>query len=457
MSTQHQIMDSSLALGRLELNSPMVKRGTRLSGGPVKEKSVQPSLQAHLNGCVPLSHQVAGHKYGVDKVGILQHPDGTVLKQLQPPPRGPREMQFYSMVCDADCRDPCLLELQKHLPKYFGTWSYPDTPNDLYLKLEDVTRRFHKPCIMDVKIGQRSYDPFASQEKRDQQVRKYPLMEEIGFLVLGMRVYKLGSDSYDSYDQHYGRGLVKDTIRDGLSKFFHNGLGLRRDAVSASILKVQKILQWFEEQSQLTFYASSLLFVYEGLPTPNPSPGGLLHHPRTPLENNATSLLAADGDADQEEEVVEYNNNVQVGVPLDYSQSTTYAMHKKCCPKGHHHGKGPTVNPSAAVGDEDITAPNAMEDNTAWKRPDATEQPNGNGCQGDLEGEGEEGVEQGEGDEGSASEEQEKDGLSSSVSGEVEVRMIDFAHVFPSESQDHGYIYGLRHLLMVLQQILDQP
>lgn len=30
--------------------------------------------------------------------GILQHPDGTVLKQLQPPPRGPRELQFYNMV-----------------------------------------------------------------------------------------------------------------------------------------------------------------------------------------------------------------------------------------------------------------------------------------------------------------------------------------------------------------------
>lgn len=41
---------------------------------------------------------------------------------------------------------------------------------------------------MDVKLGQRSYDPFASQEKREQQIRKYPLMEEIGFLVLGMRV-----------------------------------------------------------------------------------------------------------------------------------------------------------------------------------------------------------------------------------------------------------------------------
>lgn len=59
---------------------------------------------------------------------------------------------------------------------------------DVYLKLEDVTHKFNKPCIMDVKIGRKSYDPFASSEKIQQQVSKYPLMEEIGFLVLGMRV-----------------------------------------------------------------------------------------------------------------------------------------------------------------------------------------------------------------------------------------------------------------------------
>lgn len=28
-----------------------------------------------------------------------------------------------------DCCDPCLLELQNHLPKYYGTWSSPDSPN----------------------------------------------------------------------------------------------------------------------------------------------------------------------------------------------------------------------------------------------------------------------------------------------------------------------------------------
>uniref|UniRef100_A0A3B5A453 Kinase n=1 Tax=Stegastes partitus TaxID=144197 RepID=A0A3B5A453_9TELE len=398
-------MESSLALGRLELTPSPAPVGVnltpRLSGGaPAKDKSGQRAVglqsPAHLNGCVPLSHQVAGHKYGVDKVGILQHPDGTVLKQLQPPPRGPRELQFYSMVYAEDCCDPCLLDLQNYLPKYYGTWSSPDSANDLYLKLEDVTRRFIKPCIMDVKLGQRSYDPFASQEKREQQIRKYPLMEEIGFLVLGMRVYKMCSDSFDTYDQHYGRGLVKETIKDGLAKFFHNGVSLRKDALSASIRRVQQILQWFESQQQLTFYASSLLFVYEGLSSPFSS-------------SSLSSLLSRSG---QEEGMAEYNNNnIQVAVPWDYSLATAiYTNHRK---GGDHHS-------AKALWEED---------NSAWKRRVELQQaPNGNGNKSQLEGEDE--------DE------------------EIEVRMIDFAHVFPSDSHDHGYIYGLKHLLTVLEQML---
>lgn len=49
-----------MALGRLELARPLMTRGSCLPEG---------AQSAHLNGCVPLSHQVAGHKYGVDKVG----------------------------------------------------------------------------------------------------------------------------------------------------------------------------------------------------------------------------------------------------------------------------------------------------------------------------------------------------------------------------------------------------
>ncbi|XP_067285343.1 inositol polyphosphate multikinase isoform X1 [Pseudorasbora parva] len=375
-------MDSSVALGRLELARPLMTRGSCLPEG---------AQGAHLNGCVPLSHQVAGHKYGVDKVGILQHPDGTVLKQLQPPPRGPREMQFYSMVYAEDHCDPCLVELQAHLPKYYGTWSSPDAPKDLYLKLEDVTRRFHKPCIMDVKIGQRSYDPFASQEKREQQIRKYPLMEDIGFLVLGMRVYKVASDSFDTYDQHYGRGLVKDTIKEGLSKFFYNGDILRKDAITASILKVQKILQWFEGQSRFHFYASSLLFVYEGVCAPSLGSQTLRESPITP-------------------EACEQNNNI------DQSLSTMYSLHKKGCVRSHYQAK---------------------QDNAMWS---SSQQPNGNRSLARLEDD---------------RKEAESEAGQETVS-DVEVKMIDFAHVFPSDVPDQGYIYGLKNLLKVLHQILEE-
>ncbi|CAJ1080461.1 inositol polyphosphate multikinase [Xyrichtys novacula] len=484
-TTQRQVMmESSLALGRLELTPSSAAVGVslapRLSGGPpAKEKCGQrqlgPQGQAHLNGCVPLSHQVAGHKYGVDKVGILQHPDGTVLKQLQPPPRGPREMQFYSMVYSEDCSDPCLLELQHHLPKYYGTWSSPDSPNDLYLKLEDVTRRFVKPCIMDVKLGQRSYDPFASQEKREQQIRKYPLMEEIGFLVLGMRVYKVCSDTFDSYDQHYGRGLLKDTIKDGLAKFFHNGVSLRRDAVSASICRVQRILRWFESQQQLTFYASSLLFVYEGVPPSSSSPSPQSTPAISPTAGK-TGKLEGDGDrvvegtagqeeAGQREEVAEYNNNnIQVSVPWDYSLATIYANHTKGghhhCAKGHLHGNSGacnTMETTVSIVPGDKTSALCEEDNSAWKRTGESQHaPNGNGNKSQLEGKDED-----EDDEDSSrrrrGEEMQQGGDTKEGSGGeagVEVRMIDFAHVFPSESPDHGYVYGLKHLLTVLEQIL---
>ncbi|XP_072875242.1 inositol polyphosphate multikinase isoform X3 [Chlorocebus sabaeus] len=358
-----------------------------------------------LNGCVPLSHQVAGHMYGKDKVGILQHPDGTVLKQLQPPPRGPRELEFYNMVSEvyaADCFDGVLLELRKYLPKYYGIWSPPTAPNDLYLKLEDVTHKFNKPCIMDVKIGQKSYDPFASSEKIQQQV------------------YHVHSDSYETQNQHYGRSLTKETIKDGVSRFFHNGYCLRKDAVAASIQKIEKILQWFENQKQLNFYASSLLFVYEGSSQPT----------TTKLNDRTLAERFLSKGQLSDTEVLEYNNNFHVlsstangkiEASVGKSLSKMYARHRKMYTKKHHSQTSLKVE--------------HLEQDNGWKSM-SQEHLNGNvlsqlekvfyhlptGCQ---------------------------------EIAEVEVRMIDFAHVFPSNTIDEGYVYGLKHLISVLRSILD--
>uniref|UniRef100_A0A8C5MQX6 Kinase n=1 Tax=Leptobrachium leishanense TaxID=445787 RepID=A0A8C5MQX6_9ANUR len=394
---------------------------------PGGAESKDPELLLHaknrkfLNGCVPLSHQVAGHMYGKDKVGILQHPDGTVLKQLQPPPRGPRELDFYNMVFTSDCTDRKLQDLQKFLPKYFGTWSQSGSSDDLYLKLEDVTHKFNKPCIMDVKIGQKSYDPYASSEKIQQQVSKYPLMEEIGFLVLGMRVYHVHVDCYKTQNQHYGRSLTKETIKDGVSKFFYNGTLLRKDAVASCLQQVQNILEWFENQESLHFYASSLLFVYEG------SPPQITKN----LSGTAMEKVVLTG-AFTDLELAECNNNIQVLSPVKNgkteessvkSESKIYGIQKKARTKRHHS----QVSSEVERMDQDYSRKS--------RNNISQEHINGN-LMSKLEA-----------------------ALSHlptayKPGGPVDVRMIDFAHVFSSNCKDAGYIYGLKSLISVLQSIL---
>ncbi|XP_073209778.1 inositol polyphosphate multikinase isoform X2 [Lepidochelys kempii] len=356
----------------------------------------------------------------MEQLGCWQEDLGKAEKQRKKQFQAEREMLVYA----ADCCDSVLLELQKYLPKYFGSWSPPTAPNDLYLKLEDVTRKFDKPCIMDVKIGQKSYDPYASAEKIQQQVSKYPLMEEIGFLVLGMRVYHIHSDNYETQNQHYGRSLTKETIKDGMSRFFHNGYCLRKDAVAASIQKIEKILQWFESQEQLTFYASSLLFVYEGscqLMATRLSDGTLAEKRVVPKG------VLQDGD------LLEYNNNIhvinstengKVEASVGKNLPQIYAFHKKAYSKRNHSQIS-------------LKAENLEQDNV-WKSSTCISQEHLNGnvipqlekvfCHMPKE---------------------------IKENADVEVRMIDFAHVFPSNTKDQGYIYGLKNLITVLQNILD--
>ncbi|KAJ8248371.1 hypothetical protein GJAV_G00241310 [Gymnothorax javanicus] len=392
-------MDSSLELDSLDTKSPLLKSDS----GNCGVKNLQDEPKFHLNGCLPFPHQVAGHKHGVDKIGILQHPDGTVLKQLQPPPRGLRELQFYSEVFGEDSTDPCLRELQRFLPAYYGTWCLPEIPDGLYLKLEDVTQRFRKPCIMDVKIGQRSYDPYATPEKRQQQISKYPLMEEIGFLVLGMRVYQSSSDTYQSYDQHYGRNLVKATLVDGLARFFHNGEGLRKDAVTTSIRKVWDILRWFESQSRFHFYGSSLLFVYEG-------------DERGKKKETSRTGRASGG-------LLENNNHA-------------HTISDTCKPQ--IRGCGVACGLAVSHGDPNGGMNDTVEQKNPWISSDSQPGRHETNCHRSAEGR----------DSNQHSWETLQD--------DVEVRMIDFAHVFHSKTRDDCYLYGLKSLLLRLQQILEK-
>ena len=53
-------------------------------------------------------------------LGCLEVDDGTILKHVQCPPKGQRELDFYNEVFMGDSTDDILLELQPLVPTYHG-------------------------------------------------------------------------------------------------------------------------------------------------------------------------------------------------------------------------------------------------------------------------------------------------------------------------------------------------
>jgi 1D-myo-inositol-tetrakisphosphate 5-kinase/inositol-polyphosphate multikinase len=67
---------------------------------------------------------------------------------------------------------------------------------ELFIKLEDITRNFKFPCIMDVKIGPVTYDCHASPDKVAREKAKFPALDDVGFQLGGVKVGSY-ADSYN--------------------------------------------------------------------------------------------------------------------------------------------------------------------------------------------------------------------------------------------------------------------
>lgn len=189
-----------------------------------------------------------------------------VLKPVQRFPKGCRELEFYNKVFEKDQRDPIYVEIKRWIPKFFGVEIIQiSNRNPQYMKLEDVTKHFDKPCITDLKIGKQTYNPLADLDKITKERSKYPRLSEVGFQLLGMRIYDPSSNNYTQYDRIFGRSLEPEELCDkGLRLFLTQNGEIRRDALKEIILQVKHIKDFFVRQRKLSFYSSSLLVVYEG-------------------------------------------------------------------------------------------------------------------------------------------------------------------------------------------------
>lgn len=134
-----------------------------------------------------------------------------------------------------------------------------------FIQLQDLTHGTSKCCVMDIKMGTKTYTTdsnFLKQwllESKDSKTTT----QALGFRVTGFRSYKKISGDYDVKGKPWGMALTPADISDNLATFFNDGECLRLDVLNKYIERLEVLLPWYSQQNLIKIYSSSLLFVYD--------------------------------------------------------------------------------------------------------------------------------------------------------------------------------------------------
>lgn len=87
--------------------------------------------------------------------------------------------------------------------------------------LEDLTFGRAWPCIMDVKVGTRSFERDATPEKVAYEQSKFPLQQAAGFRLQGIKAFDAAAQAYVELDKHFGRRPATiDDLPPAFARFF---------------------------------------------------------------------------------------------------------------------------------------------------------------------------------------------------------------------------------------------
>lgn len=185
-----------------------------------------------------------------------------------------------------------LRRLYANVPSYFGMVRHEQSEGssdeaaelpspygiqlDCYVVLQDITVNFKKPCVIDLKMGFRTFEPDAPEPKKKREHQKYPQQELFGFRIVGKRVYipshkEAGDNGYVFYPKGLGRSLGSyEGLKDAFVVFFglevldRSLLPARLKTITNVLLKLRSMQHWFRDNDEFCFCASSLLIAYEG-------------------------------------------------------------------------------------------------------------------------------------------------------------------------------------------------
>eukprot|EP00742_Colponemidia_sp_Colp-10_P001641 GILJ01001760.1.p1 GENE.GILJ01001760.1~~GILJ01001760.1.p1 ORF type:complete len:257 (+),score=14.68 GILJ01001760.1:100-870(+) len=200
-------------------------------------------------------YQVGGHSHH-----FLLDDDGRRILKIA---HHPREPAFYRALATSE--DTFLKSV---VPTYFGAVDV-NQPHGVqeYMALENVLAACTHPCVMDIKMGARTYGEDATEAKIAEQVAKQnaSTTAKLGFRVVGFCSRSSTGTVLVQGSKRQCKSITVDAVPAVLREFFTQEKKLRTEVVRHVISRLEKIKEWFSRQSSYRFYATSLLFVYDAI------------------------------------------------------------------------------------------------------------------------------------------------------------------------------------------------
>ena len=140
----------------------------------------------------------------------------------------PNDVRLVSSIKCMKKEIQILRRLATFAPSYYGVVGQDESrlgviSPDAYLLLNDLTVNFSKPCVLDLKIGCTSYEPDATNTKKQHELSKYEYQSTFGFRIVGMRIYDptVLPNNFRIFDKTYGRSLnTFDDVVNAFKLFF---------------------------------------------------------------------------------------------------------------------------------------------------------------------------------------------------------------------------------------------
>lgn len=141
-----------------------------------------------------------------------------------------------------------------------------------------------EPCVMDIKIGKRTWDPLADEKKIECEETKYTACKQtLGICIPGFQVYSVKTGIVKRYGKEYGKKLNETSIKEGkfirtlnskgtfnllysiaaLKLFLNAEHGLCRALLVQLLSILWSIQRWARSQRSMKLYSSSILLAYD--------------------------------------------------------------------------------------------------------------------------------------------------------------------------------------------------